>query len=561
MSAPARPFRLRILHFNDLHGRLAGVDVGGSTRVFSRIAGAIARAREECAHDPSTGLLVLAAGDDLVGSPFAELQGCRPTEFRCHPAYRLYSAAGLDAAVIGNHDLDWGLDLLVASARQDASFPLLSANLVPTGPLPSEIRPSAVFERGGLQIGVIGLTTPGEIKHLEPGEFSILHPVEAIRALVSSLRADCDVVIVLSHLGHSLDNPYAIAADAGDVELAAALPFGAVDLIIGGHTHTVLNLAGLEPRNVINGTVIAQAGANGEYLGDVVIELPGKRRDGGAARVVDARLHPIAQLAPDEAFEAAHIAPLVAQVQPLLAQPLGAVTPHPDLNALRVRRSFASEESALANFVADALVARCRAAGLPVDFGIVDQSSLSDGLPQIGVLTFGDIFRLAPFADSIIVLSLPAGQLQALLDDNARRASLREEECEERGFVQFSREVRYTCAPAQDAAGRQSQVGLAAYSITVNGVLLNHAIASGRGTFRIAASSFLRQLCRRWERGQGEPALFDLCGLPVEQTGLSLREALVAHVLESGGVTASGGLIRDGRVRFLSTASAQPGKS
>ena len=167
---PDRPFRLRLLHFNDLHGRLADVSEHASIPVFSRLAGHIKRARENCAGQPDNGLLVFAGGDDLIGSPFAELMGSRPSAFVCHPAYRLYTAAGVDAGAVGNHDLDWGLGMLALSAGQDAAFPLLSANLVPAaGTEAPGIYPAALFVVKGIRVGVIGLTTPAEIKHVLPG--------------------------------------------------------------------------------------------------------------------------------------------------------------------------------------------------------------------------------------------------------------------------------------------------------------------------------------------------------------------------------------------------------
>ena len=220
--APDRPFRLRLLHFNDLHGRLADVSEHASTPVFSHLAGHIKRARENCAGQPDNGLLVFSGGDDLIGSPFAELMGCRPSAFLCHPAYRLYTAAGVDAGAVGNHDLDWGLGMLALSAGQDAAFPLLSANLVPAaGTDAPGIYPAALLVVKGIHVGVIGLTTPAEIKHVLPGEFAVTDPWIAVGDLLPALRPLCDVLVVLSHLGYSLASTSAATTGAGDVELAA----------------------------------------------------------------------------------------------------------------------------------------------------------------------------------------------------------------------------------------------------------------------------------------------------------------------------------------------------
>jgi 2',3'-cyclic-nucleotide 2'-phosphodiesterase (5'-nucleotidase family) len=79
--------------------------------------------------------------------------------------------------------------------------------------------------------------------------------------LLPALRPLCDVLIVLSHLGYSLASASAVTAGAGDVELAQALPHGAVDLIIGGHTHSLLHESGFDPAQRINGIPVVQAGA------------------------------------------------------------------------------------------------------------------------------------------------------------------------------------------------------------------------------------------------------------------------------------------------------------
>ena len=390
--APDRPFRLRLLHFNDLHGRLADVSEHASTPVFAHLAGHIKRAREDCAGQPDNGLLVIAGGDDLIGSPFAELMGSRPAAFVCHPAYRLYTAAGVDAGAVGNHDLDWGLGMLALSAGQDAAFPLLSANLVPAaGTDAPGIYPAALFVVKGIRVGVIGLTTPAEIKHVLPGEFAVTDPRIAVGNLLPALRPLCDVLVVLSHLGYSLASASAATAGAGDVELAGALPHGAVDLIIGGHTHSLLHETGFDPAQRVNGIPIVQAGAGGRYLGEVVVDVT----PAGAA-VTEARLHSLVALAEDAEFEALHVRPLTERVQHILGEPLGAAVWRADAGG-------AAAETELPRFVADAIAARCRAAGFAVDFALVDASSVCAELPTDRPLTFGDLFRLAPYADSIVL--------------------------------------------------------------------------------------------------------------------------------------------------------------
>lgn len=531
---PGRPFRLRLLHFNDLHGRLADVSEHVCAAVFSRVAGHIKRAREECASRPEAGLLVFSGGDDLIGSPFAELMGSRPAAFVCHPAYRLYSAAGVDAGAVGNHDLDWGLGMLALSARQDAAFPLLSANLVSASSMDAPgVYPAAIFVVKGVRVGVIGLTTPAEIKHLLPEEFAVTDPITAARNLLPALRPLCDVLIILSHLGYSLASASAATADAGDVELAQALPPGVIDLIVGGHTHSLLHESGFDPVLRINGIPIVQAGAGGRYLGEVVVDVT----PAGAA-VSGIRLHPVEALADDAAFAAAHVRPLVEQTQRILRNPVGAAK---DLPGTKME---------LARLVADALAARCRATGFAVDFALVDASSVCAGLPTDRPLTFGDLFRVAPYADSVVLRRFTPAQLRAFLDDNALRYNSigwPVAEGEERGFVQFSREVRCRIETAAENDRPQHyqypfsgcQRPEKGYRCTIAGQDLEDELAARTRPYLVACSSFLRQLAHDWERQyrMAGRVLFDLRTVPEEQTGLALREELVAYMREMLGAS------------------------
>ncbi len=551
--SPDHPFHLHVLHFNDLHGRLADVSADAIRPVFSRMADYIRRAREGSTGRPDAGVLVFSGGDDLVGTAFSELGGSRPANFVCHPAYRLYSAAGVDAGGIGNHDLDWGLGVLALAARQDAAFPLLAANLLPARDADAAgVYPAALFVVKGVRIGVIGLTTPAECKNvlpgeftivdpvaamrnLLPGEFTIVDPVAAMRNLLPAFRPLCDVVIVLSHLGYSLADPRGIVAGSGDVELALALPPGIVQLIVGGHTHSVFHATGLDDAQVVNGIPIVQAGARGRYLGEAEVDVTS-----AGALVIGARLLTADALAPDAAFEADHVRPLAEQVQRRIGEPIGQAAPHPDLATERVREAFAAGESALANFIADALAARCRAAGFQVDFALVDTSSVCAGLPAGGAITFGDLFAVMPFADSIVLRRLSPAQLHALLDDNACRADRPDERSAERGFLHFSREVRYGIIRGETRAQAYAS------GATLDGI---PAEALSRPLWA-ACSSFVRGLASGWERqcaGQGW-SVWDLRALPAEQTGLALRDEILAFIREHGGVTEAAGLQRDGRL-------------
>ncbi len=526
------PFRLRILHWNDLHAHIAHLADSHEAPLLSRIVMEVTRCRAAVAGDLHAAVIALSVGDDMVGTPFDELMSGDGDPF--HPAYRLYSEAGLDVDALGNHEFDPGTRALAGMIVRQARFPLLCANLVNPHELAGVVFPAALLVTRGVRIGIVGLVTPAEIVRRDHPDLGIAHPVTATRYLIPLLRPHCDLMIVLSHLGHSLATKTAVTSVAGDVELAQNLPAGSVDLIVGAHTHTALNAAGLATANVVNGIPIVQAGAFGEYLGQVDLTL------GSRVLVANVRLLATADLPADEAFEREHVQPLVVRLRPLLERRLGRWSPEidPELGSgLDVR------ESPLANFAADALVARCRAAGHAVDFAMIDSSCMDGPQPAGDDLLFQDCYQLMPHADIVGISEITARQLGELLDDNARRAPRTDDPAEERGWLQFSRELRYTI----DQAGRRADAR--AVDARLNGA--PPAEWAGR-VFRVACTSFVRRSCAEWEnraRELGMP-IFELCDLPCEYTELSLRGAVVDHIHEQDGITREGGARRDGRVAF-----------
>lgn len=537
---PEQPFRLRILHINDLHGHLARFQAAGRRPIFSKIAGRIRELRQQRCHNPNAAVLAVSAGDDLVGAVFDELLGDGPDTYQLHAGYRLYSAAGIDAGTFGNHDLDLGTQLIALAIQRDAKFPLLSANLVGSRWLAGLYYPAALFVIKGVRVGIIGVTTPAAIKPQVDTGVHVVNPVQVVHNLWPALRPLCDVLIILSHLGYSLASDAAAVGEAGDVELARSLPPGSVQLIVGGHTHHALNEQGLNACNIVNQIPIVQAGALGRFLGEVDITVQ------HSADVTHVRLTPTADLPVDEAFEQAEVEPIMALAEPLFKQVLGQVIDHPDLSTDMVRGFFAAGESALANFLADALVARCRARGYHVDLAVVDASCLRCGLP-IGQLTFGDWFNVMPFADTIRLCWLTGQQLKLLVEDNARRADRPGEPHTERGFVQFSQHLRYTLRL------NQSRPEASATNITVNGQLLGEQLDN---SFLVACSSYLRAGAAAWEAHAAQRfSVANPRAWPKIETNLLLRDELVTYIRDFGGITAAAGARRDGRLQIIRAAA------
>ena len=120
---------LRLMHFNDMHNHMT--DLHGKKGDTHRMAQMVKMVKDAKAGAADNEIvLFLSAGDDHTGSVFDELMGWSPEEFVADAGYRAASAAGVDLAVLGNHEFDRGADMLKVGIERDANFPVLSANIL-----------------------------------------------------------------------------------------------------------------------------------------------------------------------------------------------------------------------------------------------------------------------------------------------------------------------------------------------------------------------------------------------------------------------------------------------
>ncbi len=197
-------------------------------------------------------VLLLDAGGTLLGQALADA-----TDGAVIVA--AMNAMGYDALTVGQAELQQGLDTLRKRALE-ASFPILSCNLVIGQDDQPIFDPYAVVLRGGIRFGIIGVSEAdmGWLDSLT--EVRILDPLASVRRILPEVRAQSDVVILLSHLGLE-----------GDKSLAQAEP--RIDIIVGGRTRQILD----EPV-LVGGTVIVQAGYDGEWLGRLDVALDEQHR-------------------------------------------------------------------------------------------------------------------------------------------------------------------------------------------------------------------------------------------------------------------------------------------
>jgi 2',3'-cyclic-nucleotide 2'-phosphodiesterase (5'-nucleotidase family) len=334
--------RLTILHTNDLHARVEQLPLIGAM---------VRRIREEVANQGGHTLLwdagdaedrILLESDVTKGAALA----------------RILSVMGYDAVALGNSaGVAYG-PKNIADLANAASYPILAANLVwsETGQLVEGATPYQLLELGPVRLGLVGLTATSDF-------YSSFHarsyqPEAIVAELVQHLReAGANVFAVLSHLG--LD---------GDKKLAQSVD--GIDLIVGGHSHDVL-----EEPVVLNGALIVQAGSYGSHLGRVDLTVD---NDSGQIRSREARLLPVDTSEVDAKVVRA-IEEQVQEVQQLLGRFIGQAVTFLDLNYF--------QECGLGNFLADVLRDRM---GTEVAFVV---TGMLDEAIREGPITLGDLCR------------------------------------------------------------------------------------------------------------------------------------------------------------------------
>ena len=256
--ANGRLQKLTILHTNDVHSRIEPFPMDGGRNQglggTARRSALIKKIRAE-----QENVLLLDAGDIFQGTPYFN-------KFGGELELKLMSQMQYDATTLGNHDFDNGVEGFYKQLP-NANFPILISNYeLKNTALSGATQPYKIFKKAGLKIGVFGLgiELKGLVDPKNYGETQYLDPITKANEIASLLKNDykCDLVICLSHLGYSYRGN-----TVSDKLLATNTK--SIDLIIGGHTHTFMEV----PEDVKNLdgkiTTINQVGFAGINLGRI----------------------------------------------------------------------------------------------------------------------------------------------------------------------------------------------------------------------------------------------------------------------------------------------------
>lgn len=406
--------RVTLLQVNDVY-QFAPVDLG--TR--GGIGRVLTLKREIEKQSPNT--LFLLAGDTI--SPSVE-----SITYKGSQMIDAWNAAGLDYAAVGNHEFDFGPDVL-RERMKESQFKWLAANVIDkkTGKPFGDAQAYVVREFDGVKVGIFGLTLEETLTTSRPGaDVEFLNPCETARKIVSELHArGVKTVVALTHLSMTEDKEVARCAD--------------VDVIIGGHEHTLLE-------SVSGGAPIFKMTADARELGQIDLNIS---KDTGAVESIDSRVIPVtAQTKEDPQFTS--IYRKYGALLKELSQVVGRTSVELDARSAVGR----TQETNVGNFIADSFRTATAA-----DVGLMNGGSIrADEIIRPGPLTRRDVLSILPFKNRVVKLELTGAMLRAALEHGVARSA---EDKEPGRFPQVSG-VRFTFDARRPAGSRIVE-------LTVNG--------------------------------------------------------------------------------------------
>jgi 2',3'-cyclic-nucleotide 2'-phosphodiesterase (5'-nucleotidase family) len=381
--------RFTLLYFNDLHGNLVPfAREGDTTRVggAARIATLVARIREENRRAGVPTLLV-EGGDLFQGTPLS-------STFQGEPEIRFANLVGLDAMVLGNHEFDFGLDVL-RTRMAEANFPMLAANVVEArGGRP--FAPPFVVRTlpSGVRVGILGLVTDDTPRTTSPSNVRGLvfePPLLAAAEHLPALEDSADVIVALTHIGSRADRLLAGAYDE-------------IDVVVGGHDQVLIPRPYEE-----DDALIAQVEEYGLYLGRLDLAV-----DDDEVELLADTVYPITGQLPDDPVVAEMVAGYTRRLDRELGRTVGRLASplHGDRDTVR------SEPTNFGRLLAGLMRERAGA-----DVGLLNAGAIRASI-DAGDVTLGEIAQALPFANRILSVRLTGDALSRILDRSAAEGRL-----------------------------------------------------------------------------------------------------------------------------------------
>lgn len=386
---------INILTVNDFHGALSE---GGKNPGMAKLAAFL---KEEVAKNPA-GTIIVSAGDMFQGTPESNM-------LYGEPVVEAMNELGFSAMAIGNHEFDWGIQVLKERIAQ-SNFPYLAANIIDkaTGRVVSFVKPYTLVEKNGVKIAIIGLATPETAYKTNPKyskNYNFVNPAQIVTQLLPELKQQgADIIIVLSHLGSAVE-PLTQQVTGEAADLAREVP--TIDAIISGHTH--MKVAG-----EVNSVPVIQAAYNGRAVGKLAFTFSKNNRE------VVTVASDVTELAVDKLVADPAVQEIVDKVQEEIAPVKNKVLGQ----AVNEMHHEKFTHSVLGQWVTDSMRHRVKA-----DIAFENGGGLRTSI-SAGTITLGKLYQVVPFDNTLITVDLTGQQVMAVLEHGIYNKQI--------GMLQFS---------------------------------------------------------------------------------------------------------------------------
>ena len=410
--------RITLLQVNDVY-QFAPVDRGTRGGL-----GRVVTLKKQIQKD-SPNTLFLFSGDTI--SPSVESITLKGTQM-----IEAWNVAGLDYATFGNHEFDFGPEVLLQRIKE-SRFGWVAANVIDkkTGQPFGGVPPYVIREFDGVKLGIIGLVLPETKTTSRPGsDVEFLNPCETANKWIPEIhKKGAQVVVALTHLSMREDKELARCSD--------------VDVVIGGHEHSLLESAA-------GGAPIFKMTSDARELGRIDLNIS---RSTGKLESIDWKVIPVAADTKEDT-DFATIYTKYAGLLRELSQVIGRSTVALDARSAENR----TRETNVGNLIVDAFRKATRA-----DVALMNGGSVrADSLISAGRLTKRDLLAIIPFKNKVVKLELTGAALRAMLEHGVGRSA---EDTEPGRFPQVSG-IRFTFDAGRPAGSR-------VLAVAVNGVPLD----------------------------------------------------------------------------------------
>jgi 2',3'-cyclic-nucleotide 2'-phosphodiesterase (5'-nucleotidase family) len=479
-AAPPVPVTFTILHNNDFHGQLEPSNTDpnkASNPGMARTANVVNIVR---AAKGAENVLLVDAGDEMQGSLLSNVGDGTPTG-KGKPTIDVYNSMGYNVATFGNHEFDWGQENL-SNRTAEAIYPYVSANIVvnDTGDCATAGWTTPSFIDGGpFQVLTVG-TAPNTVKVAFIGVTTTETPIitvatataglcfkdpqASIERYYADMKAQADVIVVLSHLGY-IDGGYGYGIPViGDQTLAKNLNTAGkpVNLIIGGHSHTSV----AAPGTLVGQTTVVQAAYNGRRVGEADITVG---TDGSVTtnwKIITWTIPPTGSTTPPANWRISEkIGDTVvtsdfadSTKDPTIDAVITGYATDPDYlalvntpigySAVDLPRNGGTVDNMMGTFIDDAIYNYLNSDvdvnGFPITTNDIDiffnnaggirtdwcwdgaawvQSGCVAGTHSPGLLTYGNMFTILPFGNATVVGTMTGAQILEVLNYGAKIAT------------------------------------------------------------------------------------------------------------------------------------------